>query len=640
MRDGDEFAVRDDDYSAGDDDEFAVRDDDDLDDEYLDRDDDDLAVRYDDPATKEPLSDGHVTVFGGEATMADDGDDMSGDECTRSRSSASASTGIHTDAEDDDGASSSSSSDDESENDNSDTVSVDPRLTAGVGLSKRELLRKKVDEENRKQYFATEEVREAVYRRKAAHAAVAAAKFETLMQNVEKGLGDDGVVAMSDDLVYARELELSKKLTQIHKEWEETIFNKLQSQIKKHVDGVDCETLSSRLRADATAYENAVTRKQAVNKNAGVFLDSVIGHDYDPYASRRKPGSGPFTAVVDSLRDPSKRDIYKPIKEQIAAGRIKDATAALAKVVPRDTLAIKFWHNLEYTPYGRYTDKDGEQLPASASIKGFFRQGQDMWNKHSAANVRDEYTYPVGEEGIRVANDEYFAAQRGGARTKRTEFNAAPGDVDGGRDPTEVIFQTATHTAGFPLNKTGGDAWLTTKTKGLVENGAVDANRPDLFGVMQFRGPGDPRGRGDKTDLNPRGDAWYAMKGLACFEQLAVTKSNRKGLYQVMQGGGVYADSGNPGGQNVGDAWLDTKLKNPVLAVDGQKWGSRYSGDAQGDLYGQLAHTHTLSEHPTKREVNDFDPVYDRMQRLNTASETLDEARHSRRHVQQYVPQI
>ena len=229
MRDGDEFAVRDDDYSAGDDDEFAVRDDDDLDDEYLDRDDDDLAVRYDDPATKEPLSDGHVTVFGGEATMADGGDDMSGDEYTRSRSSASASTGIHTDAEDDDGVSSSSSSDDESENDNSDTVSVDPRLTAGVGLSKRELLRKKVDEENRKQYFATEEVREAVYRRKAAHAAVAAAKFETLMQNVEKGLGDDGVVAMSDDLVYARELELSKKLTQIHKEWEETIFNKLQS---------------------------------------------------------------------------------------------------------------------------------------------------------------------------------------------------------------------------------------------------------------------------------------------------------------------------------------------------------------------------------------------------------------------------
>ena len=224
MRDGDEFAVRDDDYSAGDDDEFAVRDDDDLDDEYLGRDNDDLAVRYDDPATKEPLSDGHVTVFGGEATMADGGDDMSGDEYTRSRSSASASTGIHTDAEDDDGASSSSSSDDDSENDNFIDADDDAEATKEA---KRQAL--KVDEENRKQYFATEEVREAVYRRKAAHAAVAAAKFETLMQNVEKGLGDDGVVAMSDDLVYARELELSKKLTQIHKEWEETIFNKLQS---------------------------------------------------------------------------------------------------------------------------------------------------------------------------------------------------------------------------------------------------------------------------------------------------------------------------------------------------------------------------------------------------------------------------
>ena len=80
-------------------------------------------------------------------------------------------------------------------------------------------------------------------------------------------------------------------------------------------------------------------------------------------------------------------------------------------------------------------------------------------------------------------------------------------------------------------------------------------------------------------------------------------KSSRKGLYRcAVHGGGEYGDSGNPAGQNVGDTWLDTKLKDPVFAVDGKRWGSRYT-DAQGDLYGQLSHTHALGEHPTKRSV-------------------------------------
>ena len=156
---------------------------------------------------------------------------------------------------------------------------------------------------------------------------------------------------------------------------------------------------------------------------------------------------------------------------------------------------------------------------------------------------------------------------------------------------------------------------------------------------MNHEGLRDAYTRGDKDDLRlrgHRGDAWYATRGKACFEELAVQKSSRKGLYHVLHGGGEYGDSGNPAGQNVGDTWLDTKLKDPVFAVDGKRWGSRYSGDAQGDLYGQLSHTHALGEHPTKRSVEPPDPLFLRMQQLNAGDDT----RRSTRHVQQYVTQL
>ena len=175
--------------------------------------------------------------------------------------------------------------------------------------------------------------------------------------------------------------------------------------------------------------------------------------------------------------------------------------------------------------------------------------------------------------------------------------------------------------------------------KGLGANAGVPGygekygNRYDLFGVMRSEGVLDAYPKGDKDDLlknGHRGDAWYAKKGLACFEELAVQKSTRKGLYDVLQPGETRGDSGNLAGRNAGDSWLDTKLKNPVFTVDGLKFGSRYSGDADGDLYGQLSHTHRLSEHPTRVIVDPPDPVYDRMQRLNAA---LDEDPRSKRRV-------
>ena len=598
--------------------------------------DDAFAVRDDDEGE---ASDGRPTAF----TSEDEDDGSSeGDDVDASSDAASVSN------DDDDDSASDASDDDSVRDDHSSRGDVDdPRVAAGAGLTKSRWFEKKTADENARRFFQTEEAREAAFRAKAAAASRANAAFEQMLGDVERGLGAGGVVARGDDSVYRREAALAKKHAEIHEEWEERIFRALQRQIKTHVDAVDPEDLSRSLRRNAREYAETVSRKQRSNPKAGVFLDATLGYEYDPAARARDRAA---VVTVNSLRDPTKRDVYKPVRERIEAGRVRAARAlATTRATTKDVLAQAFWNALEYTPHGRYTDADGELLPADAAIPGFFTQGQEKWNQHSEGNARDDYAFPVGEAGFAAARREYFEAQRGGARKARMGFNAAPEDVDGGtRTTLGLVHQTDMLTQGDAFArtaKTGGDAFLERKGRArrVRANGfapGLSPTRPDLFGVMRGEGARDGYPRGDKDDLAKQGhrdDAWYATRGKACFEELAVQKSARKGLYQVLQGGGAFGDSGNPAGQNVGDAWLDTKLKDPVFAVDGRRYGSRYSGDAQGDLYGQLSHTHALSEHPTKPVVDPPDPMFERMQRLNAAA---DDAPRAKRHVQQYVTQL
>ena len=162
---------------------------------------------------------------------------------------------------------------------------------------------------------------------------------------------------------------------------------------------MDAEDLSRSLRRNAREYVETVSRKQRCNPKAGVFLDTTLGYEYDPIARANERRA---TATVNSLRDPTKRDVYKPVRERIEAGRVANAARGLetTRATTKETLDLAFWNVLEYTPYGRYTDADGELLPKNANISGFFKQGQEKWNQHSEANARDDYAFPAGEAGL------------------------------------------------------------------------------------------------------------------------------------------------------------------------------------------------------------------------------------------------
>ena len=444
-----------------------------------------------------------------------------------------------------------------------------------------------------------------------------------MMSSVMEGMeASDGIVARMDDAVYKCDSALAKKQREIHDEWEALVFDKIQRQIKRHVDGLDAEELSSSLQRDSETYTMTVREKQRAHPKAGVYLDAVLGYDYDPFESRRRA----FKYRINSLDDPTKRDVHKPLKEAIEAGRL-DAARAKVAVVPRETLESKFWNNLAYTPHGRYTDETGALLPPDADIPGFFKQGEDKWNRHSEANRRDDYEYPIGNEH---AQREYFEASRGRARRGRVD----PVDRDA-RDMRDVVNQLADHSIDHTVGtRRGGDTWLEHRGRRYVDKSrplpGADPDRRDLFGVMRYEGLGDGLPRGDKTDPAPRGDEWRAQRGIACLKSSPCRRAIARGCITRCSRLGRWVRVTARTRATLG--WTKSS-RIPSTAT-----ASRWSGDRDGDLYGMLSHTHTYPPPPsTYPKQYPPDPVYERMQELNGAG---DLKRKSRKHFAQYASDI
>jgi hypothetical protein len=436
----------------------------------------------------------------------------------------------------------------------------------------REMIRK---ENDKRQYFVSEEYKREVYRRKIEKEHRAHERFETMLGSVMEGIDGGGLVADTNEKVYRREMARDKKTKEIHAEWEKEIFAKISEQIKAQVDKIDARDLNTRLvNADET-YRSVVNRKMNYHPKAGIFLDTILGHDYDPFEHQPEW----FKYSVDALKDPMKRDLHKSIKEDLAAGLISlEKARILAKLEAklRDTAApaSAIWSNSDYTMYGRYTDANGEELPPDAPIPGFFRQGQHLFNRHDVElNKQDHFDYPRGNEHAE-AEWRRTAAHR---RAHVGDHNA------GGLKDMGKLLGLAGNVEHGPGAETGTDRWLVKSKKKQWDKPTAPGHSPsrkDLFDVMQNKGY---RGAYDKNAGGPAGDAWLASRGRHCFQELPIQKSDRKSLYSVMQHD---AKGSLDAGQRVGDKWLDRKLKNPVRH-------RRYSGHPDGDIYGLLTHTNT-----------------------------------------------
>jgi len=394
-----------------------------------------------------------------------------------------------------------------------------------------------------------EEIKATMERRRDEKSGRADAKFQEMFASVMEGIDGHGLLAEMDDVLQKTDASKAKKTREIHAEWDEAIFRKIQKQILHYVNSIDPAALTTRLAFHYDAFLNTVNTKQEKNAKSGVFRDVVLVHEYDPLLQRRDT----IKYKVNSLDDPTQRDVYKTLKEKLAVGLL-NLSAARAGVTMRSTLDLSHWPQLDSTPYGRLTDSNGDMKPQHVGIHSHKRGESHV--------VMDAYDVPTGPE----------VTEREQSRLKG--MPALAGHRVGRPNLRDLITSRVDHSSGF----TGGDMWLEAKGKKFPDASmpvpGLSEERKDLFDVVNMCS--------DPNDARPQGDQWLSAKGKMVVLPPSVVYSDRKSLHDTLQQSAPVFVRTRPD-QTCGDLWLDKKGKG---AVDNVK-----QSDVEGGLFTVLSQT-------------------------------------------------
>jgi hypothetical protein len=377
----------------------------------------------------------------------------------------------------------------------------DPMAAMASPATKEQLMAKQRVQADEAHAKLEEEIKAAVERRRAETAGRKDAKFQEMFSSVMEGIEGNGLLAEVDDVLRKTDAAKAKKTREIHAEWDEVVFKRIQKQIMHYVNGIDPEALTNRLAFHYDAYLNTVNDKQAKNAMSGVFRDVLLVHEYDPLLQQKDT----IKYRINSLDDPTKRDVYKTLKEKLAVGLLKRA-AATAGVTMRETLATLHWTNLEATPYGRFTDDDGEMKPQHV--------GPHSHKRGESHVVMDAYNVPTGVEVV----DKELPVPKG--------MVAPVGHRANRPDMRNLVNHSVDHASGF----TGGDMWLEAKGKKFADASmpvpGLSMERKDLFDVVNMCL--------DPTDTRAQGDIWLSAKGKAVVLPPSVIYSDRKSLHDTI----------------------------------------------------------------------------------------------------------
>ena len=225
------------------------------------------------------------------------------------------------------------------------------------------------------------------------------------MSSVMEGMeASDGIVARMDDAVYKCDSALAKKQREIHDEWEALVFDKIQRQIKRHVDGLDAEELS---------LESAARQRDVHDDGAGEAARTSQSRGVPRRGSRVRLRSVRVPEARVQVPDQLAGRSDETGRAQTAQGGDRGWTAGRGardgRRAPGDARVQILEQSRVHAPRSVHR-RAGALLPPDADIPGFFKQGEDKWNRHSEANRRDDYEYPIGNEH---AQREYFEASRG-----------------------------------------------------------------------------------------------------------------------------------------------------------------------------------------------------------------------------------
>lgn len=190
-----------------------------------------------------------------------------------------------------------------------------------------------------------------------------------------------------DATLRMQSLAKQKKVQDMHRNWEDQVYSKIDRAVHAKLDKVSTVDLAARRRA---AYDEFL---DATNCTAGLYLD-VVGGDsgYDPFKLTRQAG----TVQLEKIVDPTKRVIDKRREER---SMVDTALAPPKFSRSRVVLDTKLWHTgkIEATPHGKYA--------------AFTEKTQPTNFKLTASSVMmNHYTFPD-------SNDAAAAEMPAGKRT-------------------------------------------------------------------------------------------------------------------------------------------------------------------------------------------------------------------------------
>ncbi|KAL3914814.1 MAG: hypothetical protein SGPRY_007488 [Prymnesium sp.] len=202
--------------------------------------------------------------------------------------------------------------------------------------------------------------------------------------------GEETIVAAVTRTLDARQKEDRRRESVLCREWHEEVFNKILVQIEKEVNRRERKGFTqTRWREAQADYIKALEGKEK-----GVFRDTVIENEYDPFqhCDRR------ITYSTKHIKDPLKMSASMHEND---GGFFKETQRS--RVPKHDTrLPVTLWSHLEATPFGHYSKLESKRLPTDVS-------------QPRSQIALDHYTFAKGPE---VVNREFHKPKRTYARKR------------------------------------------------------------------------------------------------------------------------------------------------------------------------------------------------------------------------------
>lgn len=234
------------------------------------------------------------------------------------------------------------------------------------------------------------------------------AKFQKMFEGVLDG---KRYTQQIDDMLDFHDAMEKRKQTQLHSDWEEQVFGKIQSRIQKKLTKKELQRLGKVRRQEYDKFLDTTNKKESL------FLDIIIESDYDPFVVNRAG----VRYKAGKLDDPTKRVLARYSEEQNMIPSMQGpADAGKAQGKPsRGALDVHMWATgkVESTPHGYFAKLMAD--PKERRSNAGDADGEGSSADPYASNIdMDHFAYPRGKDAI----DAEFP------RGKRTDYPALERD--------------------------------------------------------------------------------------------------------------------------------------------------------------------------------------------------------------------